>query len=161
MFTILEAAVETISFWDKLMNFIQLNFPSLIGWGVATSGVLAGVIYIVKKALPTFMSRLAMNVAKVIVRLFGGDVNQIANGFQELPLVKKIEENSAQWLLDKEVKLIELKSKLNSKKLNQLERTALTYQFDMLLKELQGRMTENTKIALAELDEIVEEKKVI
>lgn len=151
---VIEQTPEVISFWSKLWNFIELNFPSVVGWTAASAGVLAGVLYIVRKALPTFMNRLGFFLANIIVSLFGGNPEHIQEGFKQLPLVQSIEKNSQEWLLEQEVKLIDLKSKLASKKLNQLERTALTYQYDMLIKEIGVRMSESTKQALEDIESI-------
>ena len=141
-----------LSIWEKLWNFIETNFPSVVGWSVTAFGLFVFLIYFVKMAVPKLLSQLGTYLAKLMVGLLGGDFESVAKGVDKLPFIHAIEKQSREWLLEQETKLVEIKGKLVSNKLNQLEKEVLTKQYDLLIEAVGGRISEETAQFLKELN---------
>lgn len=149
---VVENPEVVLNIWERLWNFVELNFPSVIGWSVTAFGMAIGLLYLIKISVPKLLGQLGTYLAKLMVGLLGGDFESVAKGADKLPFIQSIEKQSKEWLLEQETRLVEIKGKLVSNKLNQLEREVLTKQYDLLIEAVGGRISESTAEFLKELN---------
>jgi len=137
--------------WESIQAFFQ-DWGG-VSFGVLISALIAAVLaYVVKKLLPNLANQVLIYVSKVIGKMFGVSDATVSNTITELPIVKQLESQHAEWVVSMELKLVELKNKLISPKLTELEIIAYQAQFDQIMETLGNKVSAATQKALDNLD---------
>lgn len=139
---------------ERLVEFWNANGTALMTFTV--TAVVAFATYLITKYANKLVVKLVNYFVGILVRMFGGvsNLSDVNSKFNELPFINDLKEHSKSMGVDLELKLVELKRKLLSPKLSEIERKVFQFEFDKLSDTLEGLLTEKTKKFLLELEEL-------
>lgn len=139
---------------DKIVEFWNSHGTALMTFVI--SGGVALATFLVAKFGNKLVVKLVNYFVNILMKLFGGSssLQDVNDKFNELPFVNELKDYSKTIGIDLELKYIELKRKLLSPKLSELERKAFQFEFDMIGEKIGKALSEKTIKMLTELEEI-------
>lgn len=138
--------------WQELLNWFNQYSTGIIAFSTAGIGGTALILF--RKYLIKVGQSLINLVIKVIVKLYGGNVDEdeVTSAFTALPFVQDLQLQVKKIQEDDELKLVQIKQKILSPKLSEIERLSYEYQYNVLFKKLDGALSESTTNILEKMD---------
>lgn len=143
---------------EQLLN--QIGIWTNSNWqGVSLTAIFTAVgallaYYFIHKFLPKLLDKALNYLVKIMAKMFGLQVDDVSDAVQKLPIVDDIKEWQKAVQAQNELKLIELKNKIVSPKLTEVERVAYQGMFDKLYKDIGDSMS----LATIKVLEVIDEK---
>ena len=142
--------LQSASAWLEDKGFV------FVVTGILGSAGAAVLYYFWKVFVPRLTNKILEWVVKVVNKMFGIPSEDVSDAVSELPIVKQMQEWTDRMLLESEIKLIELKNRLVSPKLNKAERIAYQAEFDYLYDKVGSNMSAKTKTILKQIEDATE-----
>jgi hypothetical protein len=139
-------------FFNSIAQWVSESWANIGFMTLATT--VFGVIsyYFAKHVFPRAIESLVTILSKVISKLFGVDVADVSESITQLPFIQNLKKMEHDILIQNEIKLIELKNKLVSPKLSEVERLAYQAVYDKLLLDLGDKLSYETVKVLSEIE---------
>jgi hypothetical protein len=138
--------------FNSLGDWLSASWGNIGFMTLATT--VFGVVsyYFARHVFPKAIESLVLILSKVISKLFGMEVEDVSDVVKKLPFIDNLKKMEHNILVQNEVKLIELKNKLVSPKLSEVERIAYQGVYDKLLEDLGDSLSFATAKVLNEIE---------
>lgn len=146
--------------WNDVWNWLNEYSTGVIAF--STAGIGGTALILARKYLFKLGQNLINLVIKVVVKLYGGNVDEddVTRAFTALPFVQDLQTQVQKTKEDDELKLVQIKQKILSPKLSELERLSYEYQYNMLYNKLDKAMSESTKSILEKMEALARKNNI-
>lgn len=147
-------------FWNELVNWFNQYSTGI--YLFFTAGIGGTSLVLFRKYLLNVGQKIMNILIKVVVKLYGGNVteDEVTSAFEALPFVQDLKAQAAQIREDNELKLVQIKQKILSPKLSEVERVSYEYQYNTLFNKLDGALSESTKAVLEKMETLAHTNKL-
>lgn len=120
----------------------------------ATTGGIGAGAFVLRKQIAKLAQKIVNILVKIVMKLYGGDIieDEITMAFEELPFVTDLKLKVNQMKIDDEMKLVQLKQRLLSPRLGEVEKISYTYQYNLLIGKIGKDLTSETKNILEKME---------
>lgn len=140
----------------KLMEFWNEYGAMLTNFAIVVAGSL--LTYLFNRFLKGTGNRVLNYSTQVISKMFGGDSNlsDVNEYIKELPFVQEFRKYANDLNIANELRLIDLKRKITSPNLSEIEKLVFENEYKVLRKLIGNKLTLETSEILDRIDELSE-----
>lgn len=139
---------------EKLIEFWNENGVAITNIGIVLMGTV--LTFLFNKFLRAGLNNLLNYTTQVVSKLFGGgsSLGDVNEHIKELPFIKDLQKQATDLKITAELKLIDLKRKMNLPNLSEIEKLVFENEYKVLYKTLENRISVETLEILDKIDEL-------